>query len=111
MICAMAHAALIGAARHGKDCTSFRGFRIDANRVRTDGGEGTLIEVTLSAAGGAALLDRVLIEVARHAHLGSACAIEPTAAGPVAPRRTAFLAGCVSPFDARYASPETGQIS
>lgn len=111
MICAMAHAAIIEAARHGKDCTSFRGYRIDANRVDATGEKGHWIEVTLSAVCGACVLDSVLIEVARRPHLGSACPIEPTAAGPVATRRIGFLAGCVSPFDARYASPETGQIS
>ena len=111
MLCALAHAAIGEAAQHGKECVSFRGYRIDVNRVRDDGGAGTLIEVTLSAVSSAAVLDHVLIEVARHAHLRSACRIEPPATGPPASRWTVFLAGCVSPIDARYASPETGQIS
>ena len=71
----------------------------------------------LTADGGAELLDRVRIAVAFRSDPGSACRIDHSRAPAIAARRAESLAGCVSPVDARYASPfarksaETGQIS
>jgi len=80
-------------------------------RFSAAGAERVSVDLTLTADGGAELLDRVRIAVAFRSDPGSACRIDHSRAPSIAARRAESLAGCVSPVDARYASPETGQIS
>jgi len=103
---ALAVAALSGAAQ-----LSFRGYRIDAKRLRAAGADGALVEITLAVDAGGAPLDRVRIAVASRPDPRSACRVDFLHAPSMAACTTESLAGCVSPVDARYASPETGQIS
>ena len=111
MICAISRAAIIEAARHGKDSTSFHGYQITAKRIGAGSAADGLIEVTLCAERGSGRSESAVIEVARLPYLGSAWLIEPCRHLAALLCRTTFLVGCVSPIDARYASPETGQIS
>ena len=111
MLRVLVHDALAAALLHGIERISFRGYCIEARRFSAAGAEGASVDLALTANGGAELLDRVRIAVAFPSDLGSACRIAPLHALPVAARRAESLAGCVSPVDARYASPETGQIS
>ena len=103
--------AFADAALHGVEQLSFRGYRVEARRLTAAGADRTFIELTLVGCGGVELLDRVRIAVAFRPDAGSGCHIELLHAPATAARRAESLAGCVSPVDARYASPETGQIS
>ena len=111
MLRVLAHDALADALLHGTERLVFHGYRVVARRLTAAGADRAFIELTLAGRGGAELLDRVRIEVAFRSDPGSACRIDPLHALPVAARQAESLAGCVSPVDARYASPETGQIS
>ena len=111
MLCLLAHDALAAALLHGFDRVSFRGYCIEARRLSAAGADVASLELVLTIHGGAELLDRVRIAVAFRSDEGSACRIDPSHAPAIAARRAESLAGCVSPVDARYASPETGQIS
>ena len=111
MLRVLAREALAVATLHGAAQLSFRGYRVAATRLCTAGTDGAFVEITLAVNRGDELLDRVRIAVAFRSDEGSASRIDPLHALPVAPRRAESLAGCVSPVDARYASPETGQIS
>jgi hypothetical protein len=103
---ALAVAALSDAAQ-----LSFRGYRIDARRLGAAGADGAFVEITLAVDGGSAPLDRVHIAVASRSDPRSACRVDCLHAPVKAACTTESLAGCVSPVDARYASPEAGQIS
>jgi hypothetical protein len=103
---AFAVAARSGAAQH-----SFRCYRIDARRLGAAGADGAFVEITLAVDGGGAPLDRVRIAVASRSDPRSACRVDFLHAPSMAACTTESLAGCVSPVDARYASPKTGQIS
>jgi hypothetical protein len=103
--------ALAAALLHGSERISFHGYCIEARRLFAPGTEVASVEFVLTINGGAELLDRVRIAVAFRSDPGSACRIDLLHASEVAARRAESLAGCVSPVDARYASPETGQIS
>lgn len=111
MLRVLVHDALAAAMLHGFERVSFRGYCIEARCLSTSGADVASVELVLTIDGGAELLDRVRIAVAFRSDPGSACRIDPLHALPVAARQTESLAGCVSPVDARYASPETGQIS
>lgn len=111
MLRVLAQDALADAASHGVEQLSFHGYSIEAKRLSTAGVGRAFIELTLTAGSGAELLDRVRIAVAFRSDVGSACRIDHSHALANAMRRAESLAGCVSPVDARYASPETGQIS
>lgn len=111
MLRVLAQDALADAALHGAERLSFRGYHVEARRVATAGVGSVLIELTLAGGSGVQLLDRVRIAVAFRSGVGSACRIDHSHAPANAARRPESLAGCVSPVDARYASPETGQIS
>ena len=111
MLCVLAREALAVATLHGAAQLSFRGYRVDARRVCAAGPDGAFIEVTLAGNRGDEPLDRVRIAVASRSDVGSACRIDHSHAPVIAARQAESLAGCVSPVDARYASPETGQIS
>jgi hypothetical protein len=103
--------ALAAALRHGSERISFHGYCIEVRRLFAADTEVAAVDLALTADGGAELLDRVRIAVAFPSDPGSACRIDPLHAPAIAARRVESLAGCVSPVDARYASPETGQIS
>lgn len=111
MLCVLAREALAVATLHGAAQLSFRGYRVAATRLCAAGADGAFVEITLAGNCGGEPLDRVRIAVAFRSDPGSACRIDPLHALPVAARQAESLAGCVSPVDARYASPETGQIS
>jgi hypothetical protein len=111
MLRVLAHDALANAMLRGFERVSFHGYCIEARRICTVSADRASIALTLTADGGAELLDRVRIAVAFRSDPGSACRIVPLHARAVAARQTESLVGCVSPVDARYASPEAGQIS
>ena len=111
MLRALVHDALAAALLHGFDRISFHGFCIEARCLPASGADPACMALTLTADGGAELLDRVRIAVALPSDPGSACRIDPLHAPAIAACQADSLAGCVSPVDARYASPETGQIS
>ena len=101
----------------GVDRTRFRGYSIEARRIdAADGGHPQLV-LTLRVAGVAgvvgvsAVLDRLFIAVAPYPIPGAGCDIRLQRVRNFVPRRTESPVGCVSPIDARYASPETGHFS
>ena len=111
MLRVLVHDALAAALLHGFERVSFHGYCIEARCLSTCGADVASVEFVLTINGGAELLDRVRIAVAFRSDPGSACRIDHSRAPSIAARRAESLAGCVSPVDARYASPETGQIS
>jgi len=111
MLGVLAREALAVATLHGAAQLSFRGYRVAARRLGAAGAEGSLVEVALATNGGSEPLDRVRIAVAFRSDEGSASRIDPWHTPAIAAGQAESLAGCVSPVDARYASPETGQIS
>ena len=101
----------------GVDRTRFRGYCIEARRIdAADGGHPQLV-LTLRVAGVAgvvgvsAVLDRLFIAVAPFPIPGTGCDIRLQRVRNFVPRRTESPVGCVSPIDARNASPETGHFS
>ena len=111
MLRVLAHDALSAALLHGFERISFHGYCIEARRFSAAGAERASVDLTLTADGGAELLDRVRIAVACRSDPRSACRVDFLHVPSMAACTTESLAGCVSPVDARYASPETGQIS
>ena len=110
MLRVLAREALAVATLHGAAQLSFRGYRIDATRLWATGANEALVEVILSGNRGGDPLDRVRIAVAFRSDEGSASRIDPWHTPAISAGQAESLAGCVSPVDARYASPETGQI-
>ena len=101
----------------GIDRTRFRGYCIEARRLDApDGGHPQLV-LTLRVAGVAgvvgvsAVLDRLFIAVAPYPVPGTGCDIRLNCVRSFVPPRTESPVGCVSPIDARNASPETGLFS
>ena len=111
MLGVLAREALAVATLHGAAQLSFRGYRVAARRICATGTNEALVEITLAGSCGGEPLDRVRIAVASRSEAGSACRIDSLHAPVTAVCTTESPAGCVSPIDARYASPETGQIS
>jgi hypothetical protein len=111
MLRVLVHDALAAALLHGFERVSFHGYCIEARCLSISGADVASVELVLTIDGGAKLLDRVRIAVAFPSDPGSACRIDHSRAPAIAARRADSLVGCVSPVDARYASPETGQIS
>jgi hypothetical protein len=111
MLSVVAQQAIVDAWRCGMERAWFRGYRIDARRLDGGHGPGRFLVLTLGTVDTAGVLDRVLIEVAPRLKSVSACCISFSRASADSARRTESFVGCVSPFDARYASPESGQIS
>ena len=111
MLRVLVHDALAAALLHGFERISFHGYCIEARRLFVPGTEVASVDLVLTIDGGAELLDRVRIAVAFRSGPGSACRIDHLHAPAVAARQTESFVGCVSPLDARYASPEAGQIS
>ncbi len=101
----------------GIDRTKFRGYCIEARRVdAADGGHPQLV-LTLRVAGApgvvgvSAVLDRLFIAVAPYPIPGTGCDIRLKCVRNLSRRRTESPVGCISPIDARNASPETGHFS
>lgn len=111
MLRVLVHDALANAMLRGFERVSFHGYCIEARRISTVGADRASIAVTLTVGCGAEVPDRVRIAVAFRSDPGSACRIDHSHAPATAACQAESLAGCVSPVDARYASPETGQIS
>ena len=111
MLCVLAREALAVATLHGAAQLSFRGYRVAATRLCAAGADGAFVEITLAGSCGGEPLDRVRIAVASRSDPRSACRVDFLHVPSMAACTTESLAGCVSPVDARYASPETGQIS
>jgi len=111
MLRVLAREALAVATLHGAAQLSFRGYRVAATRLCAAGSDGAFVEITLAGNRGDEPFDRVRIAVASRSHAGSAWRIDSLHTPATAVCTTESLAGCVSPVDARYASPETGQIS
>ena len=111
MLRILVHDALVAAMLRGFERVSFHGYCVEARCLSASGADVASVELALTIHGGAELLYRVRIAVAFRSDPGSACLIDHSHAPATAARRAESLAGCVSPVDARYASPETGQIS
>ena len=111
MLSVVAQQAIVDAWRCGMERAWFRGYRIEVRRLDGGHGPGRFLVLTLGSLDTAGVLDRVLIEVAPRSNSVSACGISFSRASADSARRTESLVGCVSPFDARQASPESGQIS
>ncbi len=111
MLSVVAQQAIVDAWRCGMERAWFRGYRIEVRRLDGGHGRSQLLVLTLDSVDTAGALDRVLIEVAPRSNSVSACGISFSRASADSARRTESLVGCVSPFDARQASPESGQIS
>jgi hypothetical protein len=111
MLRVLAREALAVATLHGAAQLSFRGYRVAATRLCAAGSDGAFVEITLAGNRGDEPFDRVRIAVASRSDVGSAWRIDSLHAPATAVWMTESLAGCVSPVDARYALPETGQIS
>ena len=111
MLSVVAQQAIVDAWRCGMERAWFRGYRIEVRRLDGGHGRSQLLVLTLDSVDTAGALDRVLIEVAPRSNSVSACGISFSRASADSARRTESLVCCVSPFDARYASPESGQIS
>ena len=111
MLSVVAQQAIVDAWRCCMERAWFRGYRIEARCLDGGHGPGRFLVLTLGSLDIAGALDRVLIEVAPCSNSVSACCIRFSRASADSARRTESLVGCVSPFDARYASPESGQIS
>ena len=111
MLGAVARQSICDAWLRGADRTVFHGYSIETRRIGRAGDGCPLLVLTLRATGVGDVLDRLFIAVASHPIPGSAFHISFDWTHASASRRTESLVGCVSPFDARHASPESGQIS
>jgi hypothetical protein len=110
MLAAVARQSICDAWQRGEDRSVFHGYCIETKRIKTrhigtaDDGHPLLV-LTLRAAGAAGVLDRLFIAVASHPSPGSAWHISFDGVRAFPPCRTKSLVGCVSPSDARHASP------
>ena len=96
-------------ARHdGRDRVTFRGYCVEAMRIDTAGDGHPLLRLTLRIAGAPGVLDRVFIAVAPYPIPGAGFDIRLQPVRDLSPPCTESPVGCVSPFDVRNASPETG---
>jgi len=95
----------------GCDRVRFRGYCIEARRVDGVGEGHPLLMLTLQIVGEPWLLDRAFIAVAPYPIPGTRCDIHLMPVHTLPHWWTESPVGCVSPIDACYASPETGQIS
>jgi len=99
------------ATLRGFERLCFHGYRIEGRLLHAADAGHARVMLTLHDEDEAALLDAVRIAVARPSRPGSACVIPHLRAPVLAALEAESLAGCVSPEDARHASPETGPIS
>ena len=111
MLGAVVRQSICDAWQCGEDRAAFRGYRIETRRIEACGHGHPLLVLTFQATGSGSVLDRLFIAVALQPASGPALAISFDGVRILASHRTGSFVGCVSPFDARHASPETGQIS
>ena len=111
MLGAVVRQSIYDAWHRGADRTAFHGYCIETRRIGMADDGHPLLVLTLRSTGAVGLLDRLFIAVASHPIPGSAFHISFDWTRALASRRTESLVGCVSPFDARHALPESGQIS
>ena len=97
--------------RRGQDRVRFLGYCIEARRIDSDGATRPHLVLTLRVAGAPGVIDRMFIAVAPYPIPGTRCDIRMQVVRHRPLRRDDSPVGCVSPIDARNASPETGQIS
>lgn len=95
----------------GHDRVRFRNYTIEARRVDGADGAPPRLLLTLRVAGSMGVPDRLFAAVAQFPSPGTRCHIrlKPACESPVLLAESPV--GCVSPIDARNASPETGQFS
>ena len=111
MLGAILFQSIRDAWQRGQDRVRFRDYCVEAVRVdQADAGH-PLLRLTLWIAGAPGLLDRTFIAVAPYPIPGAGCDIRLQPVRHLSPRRAESPVGCVSPFDVRNASPETGHIS
>jgi hypothetical protein len=94
-----------------EDGAAFRAYGIETRRMEAASVGVALVMRTLRAPGDTKVLYRLLIAVALQPVPGSLFDIGSTGVRFSASRQGESPVGCVSPIDARNASPETGQIS
>ena len=114
MLGAILFQSIRDAWRCGKDRTTFRGYCIEARRIDAACGDHPRLMLTLrvtGVAGAAGVLDRLFIAVAPYPIAGAGFDIRLQCVRTCVSRRAESPVGCVSPFDARHASPETGLVS
>ena len=111
MLGAVARQSICAAWQRGEDRSAFHGYCIETRRIGRSGDGHPLLVLTLREASAGRVLYRLFIAVASHPIPGSALRISFDGVRILASHRTGSFVGCVSPFDARHASPETGQIS
>ena len=99
------------ACKLGMDRIRFRGYRIEARRIDAPAVGHPQLVLTLWVTGAVGVLDRMFIAVAPYPIPGAGFDIRFKCVRNLSPRRTESPVGCVSPTDARYASPETGHVS
>ena len=95
----------------GHDRVRFRTYCIEARRVDAADGSHPRLLLTLRASGMPGAPDRLFAAVARFPAPGTPCNIHLECVRQGAARRTESPVGCVSPIDARNASPEAGHFS
>ena len=95
----------------GQDRVRFLGYCIEARRIDGGGATRPHLVLTLRVVGEPGVLDRMFIAVAPYPIPGTRCDIRMQVVRHRPLRRAESPVGCVSPIDARNASPETGQIS
>lgn len=95
----------------GQDRVLFCGYCIEAKRIDGGGKTRPHLVLTLRVAGAPGVLDHMFIAVAPYPIPGTRCDIRMRVVRQRPLRRGESPAGCVSPIDARNASPETGHIS
>lgn len=111
MLGALLFQCIRDAWRCGEDRVRFLGYCIEARRIDAfDGGQPQLL-LTLRITGVSAVLDRMFMAVAPFPIPGTGCDIRLKCVRTAVRRRTESPVGCVSPIDARNASPETGHFS
>lgn len=111
MLGALLFQCIRDAWRCGEDRVWFLGYCIEARRIdASDGGHPQLV-LTLRATNAPGALDRMFIAVAPFPIPGAGCDIRLQRVRNLLPLRTESPVGCVSPIDARNASPETGLFS
>jgi hypothetical protein len=111
MLRALAHAAIAEAVSGRPTRVSFHGYCIEARITSWAGDRQAFVDLALGGIGSDESLDRVRIAIADRNALQSAWRIHSLYALARVACQSSFLAGCVSPVDARHASPETGHIS
>ena len=95
----------------GEDRVRFRGYSIECRRVGGASGGYPHLVLTLRVAGGVGVLDRLFMAVAPYPIPGTRCDIRLQPVRQLPLGRSQSPVGCVSPTDARNASPETGLFS